>query len=81
MDNIIRTKSITYCYPSSKNAKKFNSPNGCYLVTEWLGDTLAGPFATITEAENEAEKIEFPWEETYKKFAYNGSKFSKNSKF
>ena len=77
-DDIIKIKTISYFYPTSNNAKKYSKPNGGYLVEEWLDEkVLLGPFDTIDEAEKEAETINMPWSETYKKFCYIGSKFYK----
>ena len=61
----MKQKEITYCYPTSTNAKRFGFYNtGCYAVEIVEGcqppRAVAG-FATITQAAAHAEQLPEPW--------------------
>lgn len=60
----MKTKAISYAYPTSPHAKRFGFPNGCYVVETIeaikVPEAVAA-FATFDEAKRHADPIDLPW--------------------
>lgn len=62
-------KTVDWSYPTSENAKRFRTPQGCWTVgvsterepSKWQTEAVAGGFATLDEAIAHAETLPMPY--------------------
>lgn len=72
-----KTKYPFYAYATSPRANAWKRPLGAYGVGDWdTREVLAGPFGTVKEAEDAADKMPGVYAGAYLRHPLPGSRFS-----